>query len=243
MVRVLVIFDMDGTLLADAGGGTGLYVEAHRFAFKKALGIDIEENFSFKKYTGWLASQTLSDMAQSRGVNEKKIHDHLPRLYNFTYQYLKDNEDELKVTVLNGVIDLLTLLKNNNIYLAIATGNIRDVAILKLKKAGLKDFFVMNDKFMGEFGSEENNRADIIRSVKKKMDNMIGSSIAYEHIFVVGDSDSDIKAGIAVGAKTIGVATGIMSEHTLRQHGASITFPNFASAQNREKFLQFVTSL
>jgi phosphoglycolate phosphatase-like HAD superfamily hydrolase len=80
----------------------------------------------------------------------------------------------------------------------IATGNTKAGAALKLASAGLDAVF---DASRGGYGCEAELRADIVRLAASRC-----SGGAAPSVVVVGDTEHDVAAGRAVGARVIGVA-------------------------------------
>jgi len=103
-----------------------------------------------------------------------------------------------------GVMELLDLLAATpDVYLAIGTGNIERGARIKLKRVGIDHFFPV-----GGFCTDSESRPAILSAA------FANSSVYYDHPFapadtwVIGDTPLDIQSGKAIGANTIGVATG-----------------------------------
>ena len=96
--------------------------------------------------------------------------------------------------------------------LGLITGNLKEIAIAKLKLAGLNNYFSF-----GGFG-DSLTRNEVARAAIKYRG---GSSV-----FLVGDTPLDILAGKEIGAKTVGVATGIYSVDDLKEAGADIVVNN-----------------
>jgi phosphoglycolate phosphatase-like HAD superfamily hydrolase len=56
-------------------------------------------------------------------------------------------------------------------------------------------------------------------------------------VFVIGDTPRDINAGLEVGVKTVGVATGRYSMFELENSGADLVLK---SLQEKERFLKYL---
>jgi len=87
------------------------------------------------------------------------------------------------------------------------------IAATKLEIAGIKEFFKL-----GGFGEESYDRADLVRNA---IERARGLGFVGDDIYVVGDTPSDIIAGIAAGIKTIGVTTGTYDRQALEAAGAT----------------------
>jgi phosphoglycolate phosphatase len=115
--------------------------------------------------------------------------------------------------------------------LGLATGNIEPGARVKLQRAGLNKYFSF-----GGFGSDSENRTELVRKAAEAAIQKHGDSISPNDIFVIGDTPLDIDAGRGAGYKTVGVATGRYSTVVLQQAGASFVISDFE--QGRNEFLR-----
>jgi phosphoglycolate phosphatase-like HAD superfamily hydrolase len=148
--------------------------------------------------------------------------DWLEAYTRFTPQYLRELptciEDSTKKRILPGVPELLQELaaRPAQVALALGTGNMERGARLKIEHFGLNPFFPV-----GGFGDHHEIRAEIMR------DAVANSESHYQHHFqprdswVIGDTIHDVEGGKAIGARTLGVATGgAFSVNELRAAGA-----------------------
>ena len=94
----------------------------------------------------------------------------------------------------------------------LATGNTRDGARLKLTSAGLGATF---DLSRGAYGCDAEARADIVRLAAVRCGARDG-----EAVVVVGDTERDVHAGRAIGARVVGIATDDAARRELLDAGA-----------------------
>src|SRR5262249_51152654 len=118
-----------------------------------------------------------------------------------------------------------------NTMLGLATGNIELGARAKLQRGGLNRYFGF-----GGFGSDSEDRTELVRKAGEAAGRRHGDSIPAEEIFVIGDTPLDVAAGRAAGYKTVGVATGRYSTVVLQQAGATFVISNFD--EGRDHFLR-----
>jgi phosphoglycolate phosphatase-like HAD superfamily hydrolase len=141
-------------------------------------------------------------------------------------------ETSAKYHVLPGIIPILgEISARPNTMLGLATGNIELGARVKLQRGGLNSYFSF-----GGFGSDSEDRTELVRKAGEAAGFRHGNSIRPEEIFVIGDTPLDIAAGRGAGYKTVGVATGRYSTVVLRQAGATLVISNFE--EDREHFLR-----
>ena len=99
--------------------------------------------------------------------------------------------------------------------LAVATGNVRRGAHIKLLHAGLVEHFDLDRT--GGYGCDSAVRAELVaRAVERAT---CGDG---DHVVVVGDTVHDVTAALSVGARCVAVTTGGIAAATLLAAGADI---------------------
>ena len=131
-----------------------------------------------------------------------------------------------------GISALLDeMLPRKDVMLGLATGNIESGARIKLDRGNLNRYFTF-----GGFGSDSEDRAELVRKGAQKAAYKNGAPIAPSNTFVIGDTPLDIEAGKRAGFKTVGVATGNYSVDQLLDSGATIAVADLE--QGRDYFLR-----
>ena len=134
--------------------------------------------------------------------------------------------------VLPGIVPLLNeMAKRPDVVLGLATGNVELGARIKLERAELNAFFAF-----GGFGSDSEDRTELVRKASEKADRKIGRTIPPSDVFVIGDTPLDVDAGNRAGFKTVGVATGSYTVDQLLAAGASFAVDDLA--QGHDYFLR-----
>jgi phosphoglycolate phosphatase len=137
-----------------------------------------------------------------------------------------------KYHVLPGIVPILDEISARpNTMLGLATGNIELGARVKLQRGGLNGYFNF-----GGFGSDSEDRTELVRKAGEAAGRRHGDSIRPTDIFVIGDTPLDIAAGRGAGYKTVGVATGRYSTVRLHEAGATLVISNFE--EGRDHFLR-----
>jgi phosphoglycolate phosphatase len=108
-------------------------------------------------------------------------------------------------------------LQERGARVGVATGNVRAGARLKLASAGLASTF---DLAMGGFGCDAELRAEIVRTAVDRCRAAMGADGAGAAVVVVGDTEHDVRAGRAVGARVVGVAVSEAARAELLDAGA-----------------------
>jgi phosphoglycolate phosphatase-like HAD superfamily hydrolase len=221
---VLVLFDIDGTLI----GGDGAGRRAFERACLEVLGV-----------AGALTGLRLD------GMTDPLILDHVyathlgraphagePEAVLASYvTHLAPELERSRCQVHPGVCELLERLEARAATIGLATGNLRDGARLKLTAASrtLGHAPAGGDLWgrfpFGGFGSDARDRAELVRVAIARGSERAGRAFAAEETFVVGDTPRDVAAAHAAGARAIGVATGAFSVDALDDCGADLAVP------------------
>lgn len=210
----ILLFDIDGTLLTADGAGR----RALSRAFRDVCGrSDAIEGIDFRGMTDAL----IIEQALSAAPNSSEDCD-IHQVYSV---YLRSLEQELaglhSARALPGVVPLLKALhaRSEPLAIGLGTGNIEAAATMKLGKVGLSQYF----KF-GGFGSDHRIRSELIRIGAARGCLQLGRELSECEVVVIGDTVHDIDAALAIGARSVGVATSGKSPQELLSRGASHAF-------------------
>jgi phosphoglycolate phosphatase-like HAD superfamily hydrolase len=219
-VRVLILFDIDGTLLLTDGAGRA----AFRYALAETFGtVGPLDDYTFHGKTD---PQIAAELMVAAGLDPDVIERRLPEMWPL---YLEKLERELedrrrlgRVEPLPGVRSLLDSLDGTEgVGLGLVTGNLEPAARLKLAAADVVTPFEV-----GGFGSDSAVRAEIARIAVQRAAERFGGSFRGAEIVVVGDTPADVACARAVGARAITVATGRHAVGELTATGADVVFPD-----------------
>lgn len=112
--------------------------------------------------------------------------------------------------ILPGVVSLLETLVARGIYRALVTGTLGETAREVLVRSRLDPYFPVQ-----VYGDEGTQRADLIRLALSRAARLYGLDVHRCDLVTIGDAQSDIQAGRAVGARTVSVATGVLARSDL----------------------------
>lgn len=195
--RRLVLFDIDGTLIADDGAAREAFTEAlqHVYGFRGDV-----RRYDFSGRTDpQIARMILAD----DGWIEPDVDTRLPDLWKHYLGGLARNVPG-RVRALAGVRAMLDAVRaEERLTVGLLTGNIEPGARIKLGAVGLNDFF----RF-GAFGSDSPRREELPPIAAEC------AAIATSHAFrgsdvvIIGDSIYDVRCGVPHGATTIAIASG-----------------------------------
>jgi phosphoglycolate phosphatase len=110
---------------------------------------------------------------------------------------------------------------------SVLTGNIRPLAAMKLRRAGLSDHLDLN---VGAYGDVHEVRAELVPVARLAASQAYGADYGGWSTVLVGDTPLDVEAALAAGARVVGVATGSYSETELAAAGAHAVLPDLTDS-------------
>jgi phosphoglycolate phosphatase len=116
--------------------------------------------------------------------------------------------------VLPGAQSGLEKLRAQGHFLAVATGNIREAARLKLERANLIDFFVC-----GGYGDDSAHRAELVAVAGRRAADHLNRTLSKDEVVVVGDTPRDVSAARENGYGCIAVASDTVNRAALEASG------------------------
>lgn len=218
MSDVLVLWDLDLTLLDPAGFGTRMITPA----LADLLGRDPVMGASF---AGRTDRAILTDLLEINGigVDDDEV---VLSLMDAVARRCETFGDDLLAGgggPLPGAHEAVAALAADpRLHQGIVTGNMRRTALLKLRLCG---FDGLPDPGLGAFGDHHADRAHLVRDAlaaarARGVDVTLGRSV------VVGDHVHDVRGARAAGAVCVAVATGRVSADDLRAAGAHTVLPD-----------------
>lgn len=218
----LVLFDIDGTVLTFRGPAPG----PGRMALDRAM----YELYGLDRATEHLRVAGGTDLALARTLlGRAGVAPDDAAIESLLDSYLEHLRAVLETRQYHPVGDVqgaVAKLRRHGVMVGLATGNVRRGAELKLASAGLSSTFHLDH---GGFGSDKELRADIVRQAMVRCAMPQGASIV-----VVGDTEHDVRAGRAVGARVVGVATNERARAELLAAGADAIVDTCGDALLRE---------
>ena len=222
--NILMLFDIDGTLVQGAKCHYQAYVEG------------VKKFYSMEDYIGSVNAAGKSDQLILQeiltlgGLTTEEIQGNFQNCLDFMTDYYLKNVQYENIRVLDGINELLEKLKQENVLLGLVTGNLEPIAYAKLGRAGLDGYFSF-----GGFGSDNADRSLMVKKALTIAKSQFGFN--GDKIFVIGDTPRDVEAAQAYNLKTIAVATGMYSTEELRDCGADYVMENF---KNRDEILEIL---
>lgn len=204
---MLILFDIDGTLVDTGGAGlTALQDAAVEVFGGEGPPLD-------------LAGST--DGGIVRGLFEhfgrKFDTEIVEEFYQAYLPRMNRNLDELKYGghLLEGVSSLLASLEEEGHCLGLLTGNIDRGAMIKVAHYGIAEHFQF-----GAYGDDHWDRNKLGPIALERAIKATGRKFTSEETLVIGDTPKDVACAHAFGANCVAVATGSFNEDQLDACGA-----------------------
>jgi len=221
VIRKLVLFDIDGTLLHTHGAGRRA-IHAALMSEVGALSPDSQVRFDGK-----------TDPQIVRELLEEIEHadrDRADRIAAVCERYVELLAVELEAgtcqtTVYPGITVLLDRLEaRHDAVMGLLTGNVASGARLKLAAAGIRP-----ERFrVGAFGSDHHDRAQLPPIAAARAEALMARVPTGQDIVIIGDTPADMTCGQGIGARAIGVGTAAYRPDDLLAAGAHTVFADLS---------------
>ena len=192
--RLAWLFDIDGTLLLTEGAAR----EAFAAAVNDFLGVD--DDLRDIAFAGRTEPLILADILAKHGRAFADGEE--PRFWNGVFDRMRELLHPGRGRLLPGVIPLLDTLGAEPAWLlGLLTGNMSEMARIKLGRFGIADRFAF-----GAFGEQAPDRDRLARALVQRVEREHG--IPPRNCIVIGDTPHDVQCARAAGARVVAVATG-----------------------------------
>jgi phosphoglycolate phosphatase len=220
--RLLVLWDVDYTLVDSDGVGRELY----QIAFREMFGRAMPQPGSMSGRTDRaIAIEVLglAGVAEPQQVVDAfhgRMAAHAAGLADLVRQ---------RSRVLPGAAEAVAALAGlggaagADVVQSLLTGNIRPLAEIKLGPLGLTDHL---DLDVGAYGDADEVRAELVPLARSRAARAYGTGFDGPATVLVGDTPLDVAAALATGARAVGVATGQFTAADLAASGAHAVLPD-----------------
>lgn len=194
---MLVLFDIDGTMLTTQRAG----LHAMQSAGQKLFG----EGFSFDgvEFAGRLDPLIWAQLAANNGVEDTRENHE-----RFRTTYRAELEASLNVThtvsALPGVAELIEALEEAGADLGVVTGNYRETGMLKMRAAGIEPDRLPHQAW----GDEGEHRRLLPPLAVRRHEEATGRRLEKVEVVVIGDTPHDIDCAHHSGFRALAVGTG-----------------------------------
>jgi phosphoglycolate phosphatase-like HAD superfamily hydrolase len=206
-MKRLLLWDIDGTLIASGGAG----MRALRTGLHAAFGVDgplDQIDFAGRTDT-WIMRQVF------QSFNLPATAENFDRFFACYVAALPAALENPQSRVLPGVRALLAALTNRgDTAQGLLTGNMRVGARAKLEHHRLWSTFAF-----GAFADDSEDRNELGPHALRRAREHHGVEFRPDQTWIIGDTPHDIACGRAIGARTLAVATGGSTLAELQRHG------------------------
>lgn len=226
MRRLLVLWDIDYTLVNARGVGSELYTKV----FTGLYGRPLPQPGSMAGRTDRAIAREVLALA---GLDGHDGTDGLDQQLLVFQAALNDTAPAFAararqvVTALPGasaaLAGLAALAPGQGPVQSLLTGNIRPMAEIKLAAAGLTRHL---DLEVGSYGDLHEIRAELVAPARAAAAAAYGQDFGGTATVLIGDTPLDVAAALATGARAVGVATGHFSAADLAAAGAHAVLPD-----------------
>jgi phosphoglycolate phosphatase len=224
--ELLVLWDVDYTLVNAHGLGTRLY----EMVFREMFGRELP---AVAPKAGRTDRAIVMDTLVMAGMDSPRelVDDFLAVLAR--QLEVVDATTDFKVSALPGAAAAIAALAADaasavgGIRQSVLTGNIRPMAAMKLRRAALRDHL---DLDVGAYGDVHEVRSELVPVARLAASQAYGPDFSGWSTVLVGDTPLDVEAALAAGARVVGVATGTYTEAELAAAGAHAVLPDLSDA-------------
>ncbi len=215
-----MLFDIDGTLTRGGGAGARALEGAFQaiFGWKNACA-----GMRFHGQTDRLLVRTVLSGQGALGADPLRVRAQIDEVLARYVEILPSEVSLRPYQALPGADTILSSLVAEGIGVGLVTGNHPTGAEQKLRSAGL-----WRDFAFAAFGSESEDRADLVRLATERAERALGARV--DRAYVVGDTEEDVRAARRAKAVAVAVLTGGASRETLEAERADAIFSDLREA-------------
>jgi phosphoglycolate phosphatase len=211
MIRRVVLWDVDGTLVRAGDVGAAVFDDA----IETVLG---QRPAARPRMSGKTDPQIVIEYLHALGIADSG--DVLPAVLDRLAANLAAAEADLAANgrACDGAAHVLEALAcDHRVLSSLLTGNIAPNAVLKVAAFGLDRWL---DLDVGAYGSDDADRDRLVPVALGRIADAHGVRLAPADVWVVGDTPRDLACARAGGARCLLVATGRYTVEELSQVGA-----------------------
>lgn len=222
---MIVLFDIDGTLLLSGGAG------------KRALNRLFIDRYGVADAFAGIRPHGMTDPAIFRKMLARALGraPHPGEIEDLAAAYPPLLDEELAGSeafrLMPGAADLVARLGDrDDLWLGLATGNLESASRMKLRHAGLDDHFAF-----GGFGSDAEDRGELTRvACRRGRERAAAPAMP---CVVIGDTPADVRAAHAAGARCLAVCTTGFTAEDLKREGADHVLWDLTDADQVSRWL------
>ena len=218
-MKHLLLWDIDGTLIASGGAG----MRALQAALRTVFGID--GSLADIDFAGRTDTWIMREVFRKFGLAVTA--ENFSRYFEGYVSALPAELNNPHARILPGVRQVLeAAAAHGGVAQGLLTGNMRRGAQLKLAHHGLWEFFGF-----GAFADDSEHRNELGPHAIRRALARHGVDFTPDQIWVIGDTPHDIACGKMIGARTLAVGTGGATLEELRAHEPTVALETLSDTQ------------
>lgn len=215
--HILVLWDIDHTLIETRGVGHAIYQRT----FPVATGKPLQQLAEVAGRTELVIMRETLQLHDVEPTDEA-----VRRLAAALVQGYEDAREELATTgrVLPGAEETLAALAADpRVHQAVLSGNLRTVSRIKLEVFGLDPYL---DLASSAYGDDHTERPELVAIARQRATEQTAGTFDTLHTVLIGDTPKDVEAALTAGVRVIGVASGKSDAAELQKAGAETVLPD-----------------
>ena len=211
--QILILWDVDHTLIETRGVGFAIY----KRAFPAATGRPLD---TLAQVSGRTELDIMRETLRINGI--EPTGESTAKLATALISGYENAREELATTgrALPGAAATLDRLATElRVHQGVLTGNLRDVARIKLEVFGPDTRL---DLEASAYGDDHSEPPKLVAIAQARAYDRTGTIFDNQHTILIGDTPKDIEAGLAAAVRAIAVASGKSTAKELRAAGATI---------------------
>jgi phosphoglycolate phosphatase-like HAD superfamily hydrolase len=228
---MLILFDIDATLLTTGGAGIHAMGRAGRALF----GDHFDERSV--EYAGRLDPLIMNDLLATHAVEPTA--DAMGRFRDAYHEHLGVLLTSSGVSApCPGVIDLLdALAKVEGVTLGLLTGNFPETGALKLRAGGIDPARFAIAAWGSDSPIQPPAREHLPPVAMERYRTLHNREIPADHVTIIGDTPHDVACAKAHACRVLGVATGMFPREALEAAGADRAVESLADTDDIVRWL------
>ena len=219
MLKKLVLFDIDGTLLSVNSINRRILMEA----LKEVYGT--EGSAGTHNFAGKMDSVIIYEVLQNAGLSDTVIAEKFDTVKDTYIEMFRMHAKPSDIILMEGVRELLDKLStSSSLMLGLLTGNFEGSGRHKLLLPEINHYFPF-----GAFADDAASRNELPQVAVDKAYQLTGEKFSEQNIIIIGDTEHDIACARVLNAKSIAVATGTYSSAELKKHNPHILYENLSA--------------
>jgi phosphoglycolate phosphatase-like HAD superfamily hydrolase len=219
MLKKLVLFDIDGTLLTVNSINRRILMDALREVY------GTEGSAGTHNFAGKMDSVIIYEVLQNTGLSDAVIAEKFDKAKKTYIEMFRMHARHTDIILMEGIRELLDKLSaSSELMLGLLTGNFEGSGRHKLLLPDINHYFSF-----GAFADDAASRNELPQVAVDKAYQLTGKKFSEQNIIIIGDTEHDIACARVVNAKSIAVATGTYSSEELKKHNPHILYENLTA--------------